>query len=94
MHSLILHNSLTVINWFPLQLIGLGTVGLGIWALLDDDKILILTEVGDTGSFDVASLIRTGALVLIASGGTAVLIGFFGCCGAVKENNCLLFAVS
>ncbi|XP_078332400.1 tetraspanin-18-like [Crassostrea virginica] len=77
---------------FIFFLIGLGTVGLGIWALLDDDKILILTEVGDTGSFDVASLIRTGALVLIASGGTAVLIGFFGCCGAVKENNCLLFA--
>lgn len=75
------------------QLIGLGTVGLGVWALVDDDKILILTEVGDAGNFDVVSLIRTGALVLIASGGLAVLIGFLGCCGAVKENNCLLFAV-
>lgn len=68
-------------------------MGLGVWALLDDDRILILTEVGDSGSFDVVSLIRTGALVLIASGGVAVLIGFLGCCGAVKENNCLLFAV-
>lgn len=67
-------------------------MGLGVWALLDDDRILILTEVGDSGSFDVVSLIRTGALVLIASGGVAVLIGFLGCCGAVKENNCLLFA--
>lgn len=75
-----------------MTLIGLGTVGLGVWALLDDDRILILTEVGDSGSFDVVSLIRTGALVLIASGGVAVLIGFLGCCGAVKENNCLLFA--
>lgn len=77
---------------FVFFLIGLGTVGLGVWALLDDDRILILTEVGDSGSFDVVSLIRTGALVLIASGGVAVLIGFLGCCGAVKENNCLLFA--
>ncbi|XP_061177761.1 tetraspanin-18-like [Saccostrea echinata] len=74
-------------------LIGLGTVGLGVWALIDDDKILILTEVGDADNFDVVSLIRTGAMVLIASGGVAVLIGFLGCCGAVKENNCLLFAI-
>ncbi|XP_062612230.1 tetraspanin-18-like [Saccostrea cucullata] len=77
---------------FVFFLIGLGTVGLGVWALIDDDKILILTEVGDADNFDVVSLIRTGALVLIASGGVAVLIGFLGCCGAVKENNCLLFA--
>lgn len=74
-------------------MIGLGIVGLGVWVLLDDDRIFVLIEVGDFGSFDVVFFICMGVFVLIVSGGVVVLIGFLGCCGVVKENNCFLFVV-
>uniref|UniRef100_H3BGV6 Tetraspanin 2 n=1 Tax=Latimeria chalumnae TaxID=7897 RepID=H3BGV6_LATCH len=31
-----------------------------------------------------------GVYVLIAAGGLMTLVGFFGCCGAVRESQCLL----
>jgi CD63 antigen len=32
--------------------------------------------------------------LLIAVGAIVLIISFFGCCGAVKENHCMIFAVS
>uniref|UniRef100_A0A672RLA8 Tetraspanin 2 n=1 Tax=Sinocyclocheilus grahami TaxID=75366 RepID=A0A672RLA8_SINGR len=31
-----------------------------------------------------------GVYILIAAGGLVMLVGFFGCCGAVRESQCLL----
>lgn len=35
-----------------------------------------------------------GVYILIAAGGLVMLVGFFGCCGAVRESQCLLGLVS
>lgn len=35
-----------------------------------------------------------GVYILIAAGGLVMLVGFFGCCGAVRESQCLLGSVS
>merc|ERR1712183_385771 len=42
------------------------------------------------------SLVPNAANILIAAGVLVALIGFLGCCGAVKKNRCLLlsFAIS
>jgi hypothetical protein len=33
-------------------------------------------------------------LLLMAIGAVIVLVGFLGCCGAIRENTCLLATVS
>lgn len=35
-----------------------------------------------------------GVYILIGAGGLVMLVGFFGCCGAVRESQCLLGSVS
>lgn len=35
-----------------------------------------------------------GVYILIVAGGLVMLVGFFGCCGAVRESQCLLGSVS
>ncbi|XP_013385776.1 tetraspanin-18 isoform X2 [Lingula anatina] len=74
-------------------LLGGACLGVGIWVLLDSnasnwiDKLLNVNSdvAGITSSFDVAGLLKTGAYMLIAGGGAVFVIGFLGCCGAVKE---------
>jgi tetraspanin-18 len=39
-------------------------------------------------------LLITGAYILLAMGGLLFLLGFLGCCGAIRENKCLLLFVS
>lgn len=39
-------------------------------------------------------LLITGAYILLAMGALLFLLGFLGCCGAVRENKCLLLFVS
>jgi CD63 antigen len=34
------------------------------------------------------------AIVVISVGGIIFVIGFFGCCGAYKENHCMMSTVS
>lgn len=36
----------------------------------------------------------SGVYILIGAGSLIMLVGFFGCCGAVKESQCLLGSVS
>lgn len=38
--------------------------------------------------------INIPAIVIISVGGTIFVIGFFGCCGAYKENHCMMYTVS
>ncbi|KAK3088061.1 hypothetical protein FSP39_014140 [Pinctada imbricata] len=76
------------------KLFGCACVAIGVWALLDESKLLVFTEIGNPGEYDVISLVTTAAYIFIASGAFAVIVGFFGCCGAVKENNCLLITYS
>lgn len=39
-------------------------------------------------------LLFTGAYIMLAMGAMLFLLGFLGCCGAIRENKCLLLFVS
>ncbi|XP_068717769.1 CD63 antigen-like [Montipora capricornis] len=59
---------------------GCVLIGYGAWALIKFGDYSTITE----GSYAV------GSKVMIAAGVFIALISFFGCCGAWKENRCLL----
>ncbi|KAK7828953.1 hypothetical protein U0070_002183 [Myodes glareolus] len=64
------------------QLGGACLLGVGIWVLVDP-----------TGFREIVAtnpLLTTGAYIVLAMGGLLFLLGFLGCCGAVRENRCLL----
>lgn len=68
------------------QLGGACLLGIGIWVMVDP-----------TGFREIVAanpLLITGAYILLAMGGLLFLLGFLGCCGAVRENKCLLLLVS
>jgi len=84
---------------FLVFVLGLVTLGFGIWVLVDKPSFLdlfssaqdILNEhdIGDTSSFEIG--VYAGApIILIVVAVLTSLIAFFGCCGAVKENKCML----
>ncbi|XP_036390388.1 tetraspanin-18-like isoform X1 [Megalops cyprinoides] len=70
-----------VFNFF-IFLGGSFLLGVGIWVLVDP-----------TGFREIVAanpLLFTGAYVILAMGGMLFLLGFLGCCGAIRENKCLL----
>ncbi|XP_052761505.1 tetraspanin-18-like [Mya arenaria] len=81
---------LFVIN-FIFFVLGAAAFGLGIWALVDKNKMNVLTKVGAADSnFDVTGLLESAAIVLLVGGACILVIGFLGCCGAFKQSQCLL----
>ncbi|XP_038212639.1 23 kDa integral membrane protein-like [Zerene cesonia] len=66
-------------------LAGLALVGLGIAVQLQVSEIVDIVE---SANFQIAPIT---AIVL---GSIVFLIAFFGCCGAIKENNCMLVTYS
>ena len=44
--------------------------------------------------YNIPGLLQSGAIILIVGGGVLVVMGFLGCCGAVKEIKCMLCMVS
>ncbi|XP_076457259.1 tetraspanin-8-like [Babylonia areolata] len=78
---------------FLFFLLGAAAVGLGIYALVDNKDMKALTNIDSDGTlddFNAVGLLQKGAIVLIVGGGCLLIIGFLGCCGAVKEVKCLL----
>jgi len=67
---------------FCFWLAGAATLGIAIWILVDDD-ISDVVEVAGVS-------IYTGSYVLIVAGIVMLIVGFAGCCGALKESTCLL----
>ncbi|KAG5839149.1 hypothetical protein ANANG_G00201880 [Anguilla anguilla] len=70
-----------VFNFF-IFLGGSFLLGVGIWVLVDP-----------TGFREIVAanpLLFTGAYIILALGGMLFLLGFLGCCGAIRENKCLL----
>ncbi|WAR16246.1 TSN5-like protein [Mya arenaria] len=85
---------LFVIN-FIFFVLGAAAFGLGIWALVDKNKMNVLTKVGAADSnFDVTGLLESAAIVLLVGGACILVIGFLGCCGAFKQSQCLLCLVT
>uniref|UniRef100_A0A3P9JEY0 Tetraspanin n=1 Tax=Oryzias latipes TaxID=8090 RepID=A0A3P9JEY0_ORYLA len=70
-------------------LAGAAILGVGIWVKVDSSSILgFLGKLPDAPS-EFNQVLNVGYL-LIAIGALLVLIGFLGCCGASKENKCML----
>jgi Tetraspanin family len=66
------------------QLVGLGLIIVGC---------LIETQYSDYLAF-FDGKVNAAAVVIITVGSILFIVGFFGCCGAYKENRCMLAAVS
>jgi len=63
-------------------------LGVGIWILVDDDFEKY------TKGVEEFSLINTAAYVAIVIGIIIMVIGFLGCCGAIRESQVMLALVS
>lgn len=87
-HEFKLVSMILMLLWFLLQLLGCAMLGVGIWLLVSDD----FTKYSDAD--DSLSFIYTGAYILVAIGGLIMIIGFLGCCGAIRESQCMLGCVS
>jgi len=64
---------------------------LGGWALLEPAKEQIFRLA--TTDLMRADTIFLLAYVLLALGGSVILIGVFGCCGALHEKRCVVVTV-
>jgi len=66
---------------------GCALIAVGIWIIVDPSIVKILDFVIEVSQ---DSLIKYAAYVLIAIGGFVFIVGFLGCCGAIKESKCML----
>ncbi|XP_076438063.1 tetraspanin-18-like [Babylonia areolata] len=78
---------------FLFFVMGVVAVALGVYALVDKNDMEILTMIDSEGKledFNVVGLLQQGATALIVGGSALLVLGFLGCCGAIKESKCLL----
>ncbi|KAF7229379.1 CD9 antigen isoform X2 [Nothobranchius furzeri] len=69
---------------FLFWLAGTAVLAVGLWLRFDSrTKGLFEGE-------DSPSVFFTGVYILIAAGALMMVVGFLGCCGAIKESPCLL----
>ncbi|KAJ3601856.1 hypothetical protein NHX12_029618 [Muraenolepis orangiensis] len=69
---------------FIFWLSGSLVLAVGVWLRCDPDTDLLLGGDGAPDSFFIA------VYILIGAGGLMMVVGFFGCFGAVRESQCLL----
>ncbi|XP_046871472.1 tetraspanin-1-like isoform X2 [Hypomesus transpacificus] len=68
---------------------GATILGVGVWVKVDSGSLLgVLNDIKDAPS-ELAQLANVGYL-LIAIGAVLVVMGFLGCCGAIRESRCML----
>ncbi|XP_035515389.1 tetraspanin 34 [Morone saxatilis] len=68
---------------------GAAILGVGVWVKVDSGSLLgLLDNVEDIPS-GLSQLVNVSYL-LIAVGAVLLVIGFLGCCGAVRESRCML----
>ena len=72
---------------FVLFLIGVAAFAIGIWAVADKSFVDILNL--NIPGID-AHAIKNAAILLIIVAIGIIIVGFLGCCGASRENRCLL----
>ncbi|XP_013883492.1 CD82 antigen [Austrofundulus limnaeus] len=63
-------------------LFGTALVGFGLWLLLDNQSFIVV--------LNDSTHVKLACYVLIAVGAFSMLLGFFGCLGAIYEVRCLL----
>ncbi|XP_047438078.1 tetraspanin-2a [Mugil cephalus] len=69
---------------FIFWLAGLLVLAVGLWLRLDSDTGKLLTGDAAPYTFYIA------VYILLGAGGLMMVVGFFGCFGAVRESQCLL----
>jgi len=79
---------------FLIFVLGVAVFGCGIWVLVDKPSFLNLFDeaanlVPGSDNFDI-TLYTSAAYILLVVAALVVIISFFGCCGAIKENKCML----
>ncbi|XP_037544762.1 tetraspanin 35 [Nematolebias whitei] len=70
-------------------LAGAAVLGVGIWVKVDSGSVLNFLGKIDGVPSQLSQVLNVGYL-LIAIGALLVIIGFLGCCGAIRENKCML----
>ncbi|XP_023082322.1 tetraspanin-8 isoform X1 [Piliocolobus tephrosceles] len=77
-------NCILFLFCFFLQLCGILILALAIWVRVSSDsqEVLNSTDLGSSSYVAVNILIAVGAIIMI--------LGFLGCCGAIKESRCML----
>ncbi|XP_068606218.1 tetraspanin 35 [Brachionichthys hirsutus] len=70
-------------------LAGVAILGVGIWVKVDSGSILTYLGKIENAPPELSQVLNVGYL-LIALGVLLLVIGFLGCCGAVKESRCML----
>ena len=74
-----------------LQISGCVLLAVGVWILVDPSKKYLFELIAsNTGTSEVLEYL---SYALCALGGFVVLVGFFGCCGAMQESKCMLVTV-
>ncbi|XP_049895348.1 tetraspanin-2a [Epinephelus moara] len=69
---------------FIFWLSGLLVLAVGLWLRFDPDTVELLTDDSAPDTFFIA------VYILLGAGGLMMIVGFFGCFGAVRESQCLL----
>lgn len=69
---------------FIFWLAGTGVLAVGLWLRFDERTKELFT------SADSPSVFLTGVYILIVAGAVMMVVGFLGCCGAIKESACML----
>lgn len=69
---------------FLFWLLGCAILGVGVWVRVDSE---FEKYVDNTDDFNY---LYTGAYILIVVGVIVMVIGFLGCCGAIRESQCML----
>ncbi|KAE8619936.1 hypothetical protein XENTR_v10010038 [Xenopus tropicalis] len=65
---------------------GVAVLGIGVWVKVDGGSFL---QILGSAAPQLMQVVNVGYLC-IAVGGFLILMGFLGCCGAVKESRCML----
>lgn len=70
-------------------LAGVAILGVGIWVKVDSGSILNFLQKIPEAPGELGQLLNVGYL-LIAVGAVLLILGFLGCCGAIRESRCML----
>ncbi|KAK1152319.1 CD9 antigen-like [Acipenser oxyrinchus oxyrinchus] len=69
---------------FIFWVVGSVVLAVGLWLRFDSTTTSIFAVESSPATFFI------GVYILIGAGTLIMLVGFFGCCGAVRESQCLL----
>ncbi|KAL0993007.1 hypothetical protein UPYG_G00102090 [Umbra pygmaea] len=70
-------------------LAGAAILGVGIWVKVDNNSLFGFLKNFNIGSLGLSQILNVGYLLIVV-GAVLLILGFLGCCGAIKESRCML----